>query len=278
MSTTPKYEFEEDEAPRPERKKFIPGLEPLPPAEPAAGTPVADAPLPPSAVPVSPVPAPQPAPAATPAEVNDPDLKPGSRKDLWSCPHCGTGNRPDRTTCRSCGKAPSDPRERAWWQKPVPLAAIAAVVIIAVVVWVLTRPDLSLKTPGKTRLDRGASTTQERELAGKTFTPKGRIAICGRVLLARPLAGADGVTTVVLLLGRAATSDVDAADPQFNGEIVDNLPAKSAVVHLITSEKPDLAKGAWLSVVGDYGQLAEGAQLLRNAEIGYTVAVEQLKQ
>ena len=46
-------------------------------------------------------------------EADDPDLKPGSRKDLWICPHCGAGNRPNRDTCRSCGKSPMIP-----WPNP----------------------------------------------------------------------------------------------------------------------------------------------------------------
>ena len=278
MSTTPPYEFEEDEAPRPERKKFIPGLEPAPQAAPVTAPAAGLAPAPAAPVPAARAPL---APSAPPADANDPDLKPGSRKDLWSCPHCGTGNRPDRTTCRACGKLPSDAKAKTWWQKPLNLAGIAGVVVFLALIWVITRPNLAFKPTGKARVDRGAAITQPRDLLGKTFTPRGRISACGRIVAARPLPGAEAATTVVLLISHTNTRDVDGADPQFNGNAVDNLPPKSVVLHLIPSEgaaKFNLTKGAWLSVVGDYGQFADGVIMLPATEVGEVVAVEQFDQ
>lgn len=267
---TQQYEFEEDDAPKPERKKFIPGLDqPAPPAPPAAADPQAPAP----ARPVAPPPAP-----AQAQEADDPDLKPGSRKDLWPCPHCGTKNKPDRTSCRACGKAPDDAKDIPFWKKKPFLGGAAAGFAFFALLWFVTRADLSLKEPGKASIDIGGKTTVERELVGKTFTPRGRISICGRIVASRPTPNTDGTTDVIVVLGGASDSAVEEAKPVFNNDRIDEVPSGAQVLHLVTSEKLTLDRGAWISVVGDYGILADGAQLVRSAEDGYTVAVEQLKQ
>lgn len=287
MTQQPTYEFEEDDAPKPERKAFIPGLEPLAPTAPAAPAGASAGGPPTAGAPAAPVArsAPVPRPAAPPVapEADDPDLKPGSRKDLWPCPHCGTRNKPDRTNCRTCGKLPTDAKDTPAWQKPQVIAVAVGAVLVLFLIWLLTRPNLSMKPPGPSSVDskvrRGSAQTLERELVGKTFTPKGRLAVTGRICASRPLPGADGVTTVVLLLGTNASDDgLAEAKVVFNGERVENLPPHAAVLNLITDTKLDLTPGAYLSVVGDYGQLADGAQLVRSAEDGDSVAVEQLRQ
>ena len=166
MSQPPSYEFEDDDAPKPERKKFIPGLESA--AAPLAPIPAAPGAPPAAAVRKAPATAPgaakseaaqspgaakSPAPAAS--ESDNPDLKPGSRKDLWNCPHCGTGNKPERTTCRACGKSPSDAKEIPAWKKPKVIAAVVGALVLLVVILVLLKPSLELKPPGASSVDRG---------------------------------------------------------------------------------------------------------------------------
>lgn len=290
MTQQPSYEFEEDDDHKPERKKFIPGLAdapvvPVPVPNPAAPKPATGAPAShpqaksgagSTAWPSS---APRPsAPLPAPAEAEDPDLKPGSGKDLWACPHCGTKNKPSRTECRSCGKSPDAAKDRPFWLKPAFLGGAVGGFLVVILLWFVTRPDFSLKTPGKTALDLGSAISSERELVGRTFTPKGRISICGRIVGQRATPGTEGVQDVILLLGKATEAQVDVAMPTFNNERIDEVPTGAKILHLITSEKLDLTKGAWLSLVGDYGQLSDGAQLVRSAEDGYTVAVEQIRQ
>ena len=287
MTQQPSYEFEEDDAPKPERKKFIPGLEDAPVAPGSAPNP----PAPPTAesrLQVKPGPGSTARPASAsrpsapippaPIETADPDLKPGSGKDLWACPHCGAKNKPSRSECRSCGKSPDAAKDRPFWLKPAFLGGVVGGFLVVILLWVVTRPDLSLKSPGTSALDLGTAISVERELVGRTFTPKGRISICGRIVGQRATPGADGVQDVILLLGKATEAQVDAAAPTFNNERIDDVPMEAKILHLITSEKLDLTKGAWLSLVGDYGQLSEGAQLVRSVEDGYTVAVEQIRQ
>ena len=281
MSTKPTYEFEEDEAPKPERKRFAPIPEPEPAA--TSMTPVAGAPRAPGASSTPEAPSVSIAPAPQPAEENDPDLKPGSRKDLWSCPHCGTGNKPERTTCRSCGKAPTDAKETPTWQQPKVIVAVIAGVVLLMVIWILMKPSLAFKSPGAATIDskirRGGAQTHARELVGKTFTPSGRLAVAGRICVARTMPGNDGVTTVVLLLG-AGASDENLANAKvtFNNQLIDNLPDHAVVVNLITTEKLDTTPGKWLSIVGDYGDLSDPAQLVHTADQGDTVAVDQIAQ
>ena len=295
MTTKPTYEFEEDEAPKPERKRFAPVPEPEAVVAPtpltpgsaagasAARTPGTGRSSSPGA-PAAPA-ARQTAPTATQptAEADDPDLKPGSRKDLWACPHCGTGNKPERTTCRSCGKAPTDAKETPAWQQPKVIGAAIGGVVLLIFIWILMKPSLALKPPGAASIDskirRGGAQTHARELVGKNFTPSGRLAVAGRICVARAMPGADGVITVVLLLG-AGASDENLANAKvtFNNQLIDNLPDHAVVVNLITNDKLDTTPGKWLSIVGDYGDLSDPAQLVHTADQGDTVALEQFLQ
>ncbi len=279
MTQKPTYEFEEDDAPKPERKRFSPVLESETiPAPTVTAVPVAPAK---ALSPVNAAPAPAPAPPA--ADVDDPDLKPGSRKDLWMCPHCGTGNKPERTTCRSCGKSPSDPLEMPMWKKPIVIAGVLGGILLLIVIWVLMKPSLALKPPEAASLDhkirRGSAQTHVRELVGKTFTPAGRLAVTGRICIARPLPTTEGVTSVVLLLGSAASDEnLASAKVTFNNQLIENLPDHAVVLNLITTAKLDLKPGAWLSIVGDYGDLSDPTQLVHSQDQGDTVAVDDVRQ
>ncbi len=277
MTQKPTYEFEEDDAPKAEKKRYSPALESEQPLKPVL---TASPTVPAAPVPVAPV---APVTAAPAAEVNDPDLKPGSRKDLWTCPHCGTGNKPERTTCRSCGKSPSDALETPMWQKPIVVAGVLGGILLLIIIWLLMKPSLALKPPVLASLDtkirRGSAQSQVRELVGKTFTPSGRLAVTGRVCVGRPMPTAEGVTSVVLLLGSAA-SDENLANAKvtFNNQLIENLPSHAVVLNLITTSQLDLTPGAWLSVVGDYGDLSDPTQLVHSQDQGDTVAVEQIQQ
>jgi hypothetical protein len=287
MATKPTYEFEDDDAPKPERKAFIPGLDEAPVA-PAAAAPASQAAKPGTgsfarqSAPVGATPAPA-APAADPVEYDDPDLKPGSRKDLWRCPHCGAGNKPDRLTCRTCNKSPSQPVEPPVWAKPPLWIGVGVSLLLVIVIWILTRPDLSLRPAGPSSVDRapriGSVERYEKEAAGKTFAARKRIAVCGRVIISRGLEGVPGVMQVVLALGDlAAGADLRADIPvTFNNDLVD-APEDTVVLNLITSDPIDVTRGAYLSVVGDAGLLSDGALLVQSAEVGYTVLVEKLRQ
>jgi len=161
-------------------------------------------------------------------------------------------------------------------------AAIGGVVLL-IVIWILMKPSLALKPPGADTIDskirRGGAQTHVRELVGKTFTPSGRLAVAGRICVARQMPNADGVTTVVLLLGSGA-SDENLANAKvtFNNQLIDNLPDHAVVVNLITNDKLDTTPGKWLSIVGDYGDLSDPAQLVHTADQGDTVAVDQIAQ
>ena len=282
MSIPPAYEFEEDEAPKKERKAFIPGLEPV---VPAAASAVPAAPSDSTGPAGGAVRPPKTAPPAAPApasEADDPELKPGSRKDLWACPHCETRNKPDRTTCRNCGKTPADAPEPALHTKPVFKMAIAGAVVLLVLLWFVTRPNLSFKPAGPATVDRsvrkGGAAGGVRELVGKSFKPSGRLAVCGRICAVRSAPTIDGVTTVVLLLGSASADDqLEQANVSFNNQLI-VAPPGSVVLNLITAEKIIGAKGTWISIVGDYGDLLEEGRSLGATIDGDLVAVDQIQQ
>ena len=169
------------------------------------------------------------------------------------------------------------------WQKPIVVGGVLGGIVLLIIIWLLMKPSLALKPPEQASLDskirRGSAQTQARELVGKTFTPTGRLAVTGRICVGRPTPNADGVITVVLLLGSAA-SDENLANAKvtFNNELIENLPSHAVVLNLITTSKLDVTPGAWLSVVGDYGELSTPTELVHSQAPGDTVAVEQIQQ
>ena len=141
---------------------------------------------------------------ASEEEADDADLKPGSRKDLWTCPHCGTGNRPNRDTCRSCGKSPNDPVVPPWFKQPKILGVIAAVVVVLIiVVMTLGGPNYNLGSPTADGISEAAVFEEAMgdviPLAnGTSFQQRGRFAAVGRVIA---VAEVDGQRKVTLAFG-----------------------------------------------------------------------------
>lgn len=223
--------------------------------------------------------APTPTPAAQDAD--DSELKPGSRKDLWKCPHCGTGNKPDRTSCRSCGKSPDEAVVVPWFKNNVLRAGILAVicVVILLAVW-LSRVDASLHEPGPAGIDQ-----QRPRISGKaegtievsdgiSFISTQRLSVSGRVVAVRQSLG---MTWVALALGRNARDDnafkAQIAKPQGAGFAFDG----GCLLACVFDGKPELKPGAWLSLVGSTGDLVKGPSRLREAQGAIAVRVEEFK-
>lgn len=179
-----------------------------------------------TAKPAAPAAAPAPAPASA-AAAEDADLKPGSRKDLWKCPHCGAGNKPDRDTCRACGKGRDEPVVIPWWKNNVIRAGILAVIgVVVILVVVITRPDLSLKEPTPANADQQArigGTGQGSVDLGNGLKLEGekQIAVCGRV--AAVGSGPGGTMLVALALGVAAQEEKPTAKPANGSFEVDGI-------------------------------------------------------
>ena len=287
------YSFEDsEEPPKPKRPVMPMDTSAPPPVEdpPAAETPAKPAPKPtakPAGKPATsqitkapaPASAPKPAPAvpdrpvlATPdptgGDDQDPDLKPGSRKDLWKCPHCGTGNRPGREDCRKCGKRPDDEVETPWINKPQSWAIIGVVgLVVVLLIFVLLRSDISLHPADGGHVDSavrvgGKPASGVSMIDGKNFTPSRQLSVVGRCLDSQPSNDVQGLTTLVLLLGSDARSD-DALQVKvtFNNqrtEVPDGALKHFAVFHIFPGDgvdKPVLTKGAYVSFVGDLGEI-----------------------
>lgn len=279
--------FEGDDEP----KKPAPAAKPVAPApaatpakpafDPFAGVPVkvtAPAEAAPAAKPATgrvgkAPPAPLPAPAAA-QDADDPDLKPGSRKDLWKCPHCGTGNKPDRTTCRSCGKSPDEPVVVPWFKNNVIRAGIFAIIglVIILVVW-LSRVDLSLREPMLENVDAKPRIAGEGrgsiELGGGlTFEADKLISVCGRVAATGP--GPGGTLLVALALGAAAVEEKPSAKAVKGGFEVDGVVLACSAQDAF-APKP----GQILSLKGATGVLIKDGRMIDEPAGGIPVAVEE---
>lgn len=122
-------------------------------------------------------------------EADDGELKPGSRKDLWNCPHCGTGNRPNRDTCRSCGKSPDEAVIQPWFKQPKVLAVIgAALVVLVVVLMMASGPSFALGPAQMSAIDsdfrHDQSLSGELAVGDDALLLRGRFAAVGRVVSA----------------------------------------------------------------------------------------------
>jgi hypothetical protein len=238
--------------------------------------------------PVAPAPAPRapvkgPAPIAPAPEVDsvpDEDIKPGARKDLWSCPHCGTKNQPQRSTCRSCGKSPQDEVIVPVLKRPLVIAGlVAGVVLVLALIFSLSGTNLALRDPTPENVDAklrsGSGKGNPREVAGTQFTPSATVSVCGRVAAASN--GQQGVVSVVLALGRAATDDeaLTASSTTVLDGRVHNAPEPHEFLHLcFDGSAPTLAKGSWLSLVGERGELADRPDLAG----GTVIVVSEYRQ
>ncbi len=220
-----------------------------PPGKPTAAKPVPPAPAAPSAA----------APAAL-AKPDDPDLKPGSRKDLWHCPHCGAGNAPERTTCRSCAKSPHEAIVIPWHRTLVGrLGIVAGIAALVAVVWFATRTDLTCVEPGPGRLDsrprQGGSGEGFTYESGPYFRAKRGFALSGRVLTSASLGGVGNALTVMCALKNLA-----ADDSAFNTAVAEATTPGTLTLHLVFpgAERPKLERGTWLSLTGSEGVLTDG--------------------
>jgi len=194
------------------------------------------------------------------------DIRPGAAKDLWECPHCGARNKPTRSSCRDCGKLPSDEVVVPWSRKPKNLAMVAGGVVVLILLYlVATHVDTSLHPAGAADLDDAVRMAGggkgERDVDGHKFDGKGTLSVSGRMLSAGANGNAAWVTTVVLVLGhsvldeeRFASWKVDSRDEDLVVAGEGDLPPY-VVLYLIFPEgdKPELKKGGYLSVQGEYG-------------------------
>jgi hypothetical protein len=248
------YAFEESAEEEPKPKK---------PHAPAPSADTAREPTPATMRPAVGKPGAKPAPPPDEEPV-DPDLKPGSRKDLWNCPHCGAGNKPGRPTCRTCGKSPDDPIEAPWFKKPAGIGGLAGGVALLIVIIVIAcrGPDLTQHPAEAGAIDSkpriGGSAEGTRDVSGKNFTAKKKFFVVGRCLGSAPSSTLDGTTTMVLVLGSAGKAELPAeAAASFNGDITDapGVPSGSFIIVHLLNGKQQLKKGDVISIAGDTGEL-----------------------
>ena len=249
------YAFEEED----------PAAEPARKRNPLAGSATAPTALPTQAA--APAVRPPPPPAPDPV---DQDIKPGSAKDLWTCPHCGSGNKPQRTTCRSCGKSPTDAVAKPWFLRLPVLLGVPALLVLGGVAWKVTRPDLTAHPADAAHVDtsvrRGGGRQPDVTLGDRTFTPRQRLSVVGRVVAARSHPSVSGVTTVILALGADAKDErFGQMSCTFNGDRAEVSGGRFVALHLLSTPTVPAA-GTYLSVCGRSGQLAEGMTLVSALE------------
>lgn len=228
------------------------------------------APPAPGAAPTPGAPPPPPLPSAQ----SDDGVKPSVRRDLWTCPHCTAGNKPDRTTCRLCGKSPQDPVVIPLHRRtPVRIGAVAGAVVLAIVLFLALRTDLSLRPAALAQVDVrpriGGSATGTIELGGNVrFAAERRISVCGRV--AAVGTGPLRCTLIALALGPTAADERPAVTKR--GDAFD-LPG-GVVLAVVGEEVPRVEVGALLSVVGTTGPLLRDASFAPEGEGLTAIAVQ----
>ncbi len=214
-----------------------------------------------------------PAPTA-PAIDADADLKPGSRKDLWKCPHCGTGNKPDRTACRTCGKSPAEPVVIPWYKNNLVRAAIlAAVCLLIIGVVLLTRVDLSLREPSLANVDKApriAGTGIASIELGNGIKLEGErlISICGKVAAVGP--GPGRTLLVALALGAAAAEENPSATP-----VKGSFDVAGVVLACSAGDDFDPQAGQILSLTGVVGVLVKEGRMVGEPAGIIPVAVDE---
>ena len=274
----PGFEGEDEPKKQPAAKPAVqapakPAFDPFAdaPPSPAAPAPAAPAGKPPTNR-VAKAPA-APAPVAA-ASQDDPELKPGSRKDLWKCPHCGAGNKPDRNTCRTCGKSPDDPVVVPWFKNNIIRAGIlAAIGLIVVVIVLVTRVDLSLREPTLAHVDTkpriSGSAQGSIDLgSGLRFEGEHQISVCGRVAATGP--GPGGTLLVALALGSAAADEKPVATP-ING----GFDVAGVVLACHAADGFDPKPGQIISLTGATGVLVKDGRMVDNEAGVIPVAVEE---
>lgn len=198
--------------------------------------------------------------AASQPDGNDADVKPGKGLDLWACPHCGTKNKPARDTCRECGKKPTDPVIRAWHAHPLakPAIGVGVVLIVVVLAMLLLGGNVRLveadaaNIDTKPRLGKPEGTTSQ--LGERTFTPKKRFGVCGRIIGTHT---AGELTIYVLALGSDGKDEarVNEAGVDFSGPEPVVTPELKSVTVVAFGTLANAGKGQIVSLLGDQGTL-----------------------
>ncbi|MDA3961281.1 MAG: zinc finger Ran-binding domain-containing protein [Planctomycetota bacterium] len=186
--------------------------------------------------------------APTPTDADDdvdPDVVPGSRKDLWLCPHCTAKNRPGRDTCRSCGKSPDDPVESALKKKVPLIAGLGVVVLLAILAFVFGGTDTGFHPVGRDHVDTDIRASGDL------------VAASGRVLSVH--ASDHGPVALMLVFGGPAASDqlfselraeVDSQVAVKRGDSIAN-DVEYALVHVLSdTELPAVSAGQFVSFTG----------------------------
>lgn len=260
-----------------EPKKEAAPPAPSAPAAPAPAPAPAPTPTPAPPKPAAPKPAPPPPPAAA-AEDEDRDIKPGSRKDLWKCPHCGAGNKPERDTCRTCGKKPTEPVVVRWHQQPLIRLGILLVIglIAGLIIWT-SRTDLSLHEPRLASVDRqpriGGSVTGSIELGGGlSISLDSQISVCGRVAALGN--GPGGTQLIALALGPMARDEHPPVSKAGG-----TLSIEGGVILACSGEglPASLKPGQLLSLRGETGRIMKEGQFAKGTDGLIAVYVEAAK-
>lgn len=199
--------------------------------------------------------------AASQPDGNDADVKPGTGRDLWSCPHCGTKNKPGRELCRQCNKSPSDEVVVAWHANPIVKPAIGAGVVLVIVLlgWLLLGGGVRLVEAEERFIDSaprtGGGAGAPSELDGNAFTPRKRYGVCGRVVGAT---AKGNLTVLVVALGKDGTDPSRVAESgiDFSGPEPVTMPELRIAVVQCFGKLPPMDKGRVVSLLGDVGSLA----------------------
>lgn len=223
-------------------------------------------------------------PAIDPA---DADIRPGTAKDLWMCPHCGAKNKPGRETCRECRKDPSEPVAIPWFKKPLVIGPVVGGVILLIMLltW-LASADLGLHAAGvpDSKVRYAGTTHQELELGeSRKFSVKKSAAVSGRVIFTSDYAAAPWLTVVVLGLGKEASDDATFSKwtAEYDGEgFTVNASRFTTLFLMFDSNKPTLKAGNYLSVVGSAGVAEQDSKIVLGTDNAncWTIKVEQMEQ
>jgi len=200
--------------------------------------------------------------AASTPDGNDADVRPGTGKDLWACPHCGTKNKPDRTSCRSCGKKPTDEVIIPWHANPIVKPAIGAGVVLVIVLlgWLLFSGGVRFVEPEVGNIDgsrarTGSGQGKAEEFEGQLFTPSKRYGVCGRLV---GMIGKGSLTMMVLAVGADGKDETRVAEAGVDFSAAD--PVTTPELHVVTvlcfGNVPASSKGQIVSLFGDVGTLA----------------------
>ena len=200
--------------------------------------------------------------AASTPDGNDADVKPGTGRDLWVCPHCGTKSKPERTTCRACGKKPSDEVIILWHAHPIvkPAIGVGVVLVIVLLGWVLfsggvrfVEPEAAYIDGSRARTGSGAGKSEEFE--GQLFTPSKRYGLCGRLV---GMISKGSLTMMVLAVGADGKDETRVTEAGVDFSAAD--PVTTPELHVVTvlcfGNVPTPTKGQIVSLFGDVGSLA----------------------